>query len=342
MPTPTRMAREIAEIPEAAARLLSAGRDTRIEAAARARAHDPAFLITVARGSSDHAATYLKYACELLLGLPVASVGPSVASVYGAELKLKRALSLTISQSGQSPDIVAMTQSAGRDGALTLALTNDPASPLADSAALTLALHAGPELSVAATKTFLNSVVAGLAFLAEWADDTALKTALAELPTHLAAAVQHDWPALRAALDNRNSLFTLGRGPAWAIAGEAALKLKETCQLHGEAYSSAEVMHGPVSIINEGFPVLGFGVEDAAETGLAKIADQISDMGGRVFVSSGKAHHAHRLEHIRTGHPLTDPLPLIVSFYAMVERLAVARNINPDMPRHLKKVTETV
>ncbi len=342
MTAPTRMAREIAEIPEAAAHLLSAGRDARIEAAARARAHDPAFLITVARGSSDHAATYLKYACELLLGLPVASVGPSVASVYGAELKLKRALSLTISQSGQSPDIVAMTQSAGRDGALTLALTNDPASRLAQTAALTLALHAGPELSVAATKTFVNSVVAGLAFLAEWADDTALKAALAGLPRHLSAAVQHDWPTLRAALENRNSLFTLGRGPAWAIAGEAALKLKETCQLHGEAYSSAEVMHGPVSIINEGFPVLGFGVNDAAEAGLAEVADQISTMGGRVFITSDKARHAQPLEHARTGHPLTDPLPLIVSFYAMVERLAVARNINPDMPRHLKKVTETV
>ncbi len=342
MPAETRMAREIAEIPQAAARLLSAGQEARAEAAARARAHDAAFLISVARGSSDHAATYLKYASELLLGLPVASLGPSVASVYGARLKLSRALSLTISQSGQSPDIVAMTRAAARDGALTLALTNDPASPLARAAALTLALHAGPELSVAATKTFVNSVIAGLAFLAEWAQDSSLKAALETLPEHLLTAVNFDWPELRAALENRDSLFTLGRGPAWAIAGEAALKLKETCRIHGEAYSSAEVLHGPVSIVSNGFPVLGFAASDAAEPGLVQVAGQISEMGARVFVTSDKAHPATRLDHIRTGHPLTDPLPLIVSFYAMVERLAASRHINPDMPRHLKKVTETV
>ena len=342
MPAATRMAREIAEIPEAATRLLVAGLAARADAARRARAHDPAFLITVARGSSDHAATYLKYASELLLGLPVASVGPSIASVYGARLKLSRALSLTISQSGQSPDIVAMTKAAARDGALTLALTNDSASPLARETVLTLALHAGPELSVAATKTFVNSVICGLAFLAEWAEDASLKAALETLPGHLLTAVNFDWPKLRHALENRNSLFTLGRGPAWAIAGEAALKLKETCQLHGEAYSSAEVLHGPVSIIGNGFPVLGFATGDAAEDGLAKVADQIADMGAAVFITSNKAGTASRLDHIRTGHPLTDPLPLIVSFYAMVERLAVSRGINPDMPRHLKKVTETV
>ena len=342
MSAPTRMAREIAEIPEAAARLLTDGLSARVDAADRARAADPAFLITVARGSSDHAATYLKYACELLLGLPVASVGPSIASVYGARLKLARALSLTISQSGQSPDIVAMTKAAARDGALTLALTNDAHSPLGQTAELTLALHAGPELSVAATKTFVNSVVGGLAFLAEWAKDASLIAALETLPMHLAKAVTYDWPDLRQSLEGRSSLFTLGRGPAWAIAGEAALKLKETCQIHGEAYSSAEVLHGPVSIVNQGFPVLGFGVGDAAEDSLAQITDQISDLGADAFVTSDKARRATRLAHVRTGHPLTDPLPLIVSFYAMVERLAAARHVNPDAPRHLKKVTETV
>ena len=209
-------------------------------------------------------------------------------------------------------------------------------------AGLTLALHAGPELSVAATKTFVNSVVAGLAFLAEWAQDSALLAALESLPEQLLTAVNFDWPALRGAIENHNSLFTIGRGPALAIASEAALKLKETCQLHGEAYSSAEVLHGPVSIVGEGFPVLGFGVQDAGETGLVAVIDQISALGAQACITSDKARHATRLDHIRTGHPLTDPLPLIVSFYAMVERLAVSRHINPDMPRHLKKVTETV
>ncbi len=342
MQTKTRMAREIAEIPEAAARLLKEGHAARRDAAASARSKGPAFLITVARGSSDHAATYLKYASELLLGLPVASVGPSIASIYGARLKLSQALALTISQSGQSPDIVTMTKSAAHDGAFSLALTNDPASPLAQSADMTLALHAGPELSVAATKTFVNSVIAGLAFLAEWAQDEALLAALETLPEHLLTAVNFDWPELRHALEGHNSLFTIGRGPAWAIAGEAALKLKETCQLHGEAYSSAEVLHGPVSIIGKGFPVLAFGVGDAAERGLVEIADRIEALGAQVFISSDLSQSARRLEHIRTGHPLLDPLVLIVSFYVMVERLAAARGINPDMPRNLKKVTQTL
>ena len=341
MQTKTQMAREIAEIPKAAARLLKEGHAARSDAAASARSKGPAFLITVARGSSDHAATYLKYASELLLGLPVASVGPSIASIYGARLKLSQALALTISQSGQSPDIVTMTKSAAHDGAFSLALTNDPASPLAQNADMTLALHAGPELSVAATKTFVNSVIAGLAFLAEWAQDEALLTALETLPEHLLTAVNFDWPELRHALEGHNSLFTIGRGPAWAIAGEAALKLKETCQLHGEAYSSAEVLHGPVSIVGKDFPVLAFGVDDTAERGLVEIADRIEALGAQVFVTSKLAKDARRLEHVRTGHPLLDPLALIVSFYAMVERLAAARGINPDMPRHLKKVTQT-
>ncbi len=338
----TQMHREIAEIPEAVARLMEDGKAAREKAAAAARAVDPAFLVSVARGSSDHAATYLKYASELLLGLPVASVGPSVASVYHARLRLAGALCLTISQSGQSPDIVAMTRAAVRDGAQVLAITNDPQSPLAQAADTTLLLHAGPELSVAATKTFVTSVVAGLAFLAEWAENEALTAALETLPGHLAQATSIDWPDLRAALEGRSSLFTLGRGPSWAIAGEAALKLKETCQLHGEAYSSAEILHGPVSIVGEGFPVLAFAVGDAAETGLAEVADRIAEMGAQVFVTSDLVRRAHRLPHIRTGHPLTDQLALIVSFYAMVERLAVERGINPDTPRHLRKVTETV
>lgn len=342
MPDVTQMRREITEIPKAVARLLQDGKAAREAAAAAARKADPAFLITVARGSSDHAATYLKYASELLLGLPVASVGPSVASIYHAPLRLANALCLSISQSGQSPDIVAMTRAAARDGAQVVAITNDPVSPLAKAADTTLMLHAGPELSVAATKTFVNSVVAGLALFATWAENTALTAALETLPDRLAHAATIDWPELRHALEGRSSFFIIGRGPAWAIAGEAALKLKETCQMHGEAYSSAEILHGPVSIVSEGFPVLAFAAGDAAEKGLAEVADSIVEMGAQVFVTSDLVRRANRLAHVRTGHPLTDQLALIVSFYAMVERLAVARGINPDVPRHLKKVTETI
>lgn len=338
---PSQMAAEVAQIPGAVARLLTDEAGALRAAAEAAIRLDPVVIATVARGSSDHAATYLKYAAELNLGLPVASIGPSVASIYGAQLKLARALCISVSQSGQSPDIVEMARSARAGGALTIAVTNNAGSPLAEVSERTLNIHAGPELSVAATKTFVTSVVALLALVAEWKGDAELKTAIRSLPEALDKAASIDWPDLRAALKGANSLYTLGRGPAYAVAGEAALKFKEISQIHAESYSSAEVLHGPVSIVGAGFPVLAFAAKDAAEATVVDIADQIAAKGARVFVTSDKAQGARSLPAVRTGHPLTDPLALIVSFYAMVERFARESGIDPDKPRHLRKVTQT-
>lgn len=336
------MAMEVQEIPQAVARLLDQGGAAIKAAADAARKLDPGFISTVARGSSDHVCTYLKYVSELTLGLPVASIGPSVASIYGAKLKVGGSLCLTVSQSGKSPDIVEMARAARAGGALTVAITNHTDSDLAKVSDQTLALHAGAERSVAATKTFVTSAVAGLALMAHWQQDADLIRAIAELPERLALAVQTDWVELREMMTGVNSLYTLGRGPSWAMSNEAALKFKEVCLIHAESYSSAEVLHGPVSIVGDGFPVLAFAAADAAETAVAGIADQIADKGARVFVTSDKAGRATALPVVRTGHWLTDPLTLIATFYAMVERVAVARGIDPDTPRHLKKVTETV
>jgi len=336
------MADEIAEIPQAVARLADQGGAAIREAAAAARAFDPALIATVARGSSDHACTYLKYAAEIALGLPVASVGPSIASVYGAELRMGRALCLGVSQSGRSPDIVALLRAAQAGGALSVAISNHADSPLVSAAAHGIALHAGPERSVAATKTFVTSAVAGLSLLAEWKDDTALRSAIAALPEALERAVAIDWPDFRATAEAADNLFVIGRGPSWAMAGEAALKFKETCQIHAEAYSAAELQHGPVSIVGAGFPVLALAAADAAEQGVAEAADALAAKGARVLVTSDRAGQASRLPCARTGHPLTDPLALITTFYAAAERIARARGIDPDKPRHLSKVTETL
>ncbi len=338
--TETQMRREIAEIPQAVARLLDQGRGPIAQAAAAVRAVDPAVVMTVARGSSDHACTYMKYASELLLGLPVASVGPSVASIYGARLRVQGALCLSVSQSGQSPDIVEMTRAARAGGALTVALTNDAGSKLAEEAEQVIDICAGPERSVAATKTFVTSALAGLWLLAEVKGDAELLAAIRALPEALEAARGVDWSPLDAAL-RAGSVYTLGRGPAWAISNEAALKFKEVCQIHAESYSSAEVLHGPVSIVERGFPVLAFASADAAEGPLAEVADALAGKGAAVFATTPRVTAAQALPVVRTGHPLCDPLALIVSFYAMIEGLAVARGLNPDMPRHLKKVTET-
>lgn len=337
----TLMRQEIEEIPVAVERLLTGGGDAVAAAAAVARSGGMKYMMSVARGSSDHACTYLKYASELLLGLPMASVGPSVASVYGAELKAAGALCLSVSQSGKSPDIVRLTESARAAGASTVAITNDPASPLADAAEATLQLHAGPERSVAATKTFVTSLVAGLWLIAELKGDKDLLKALHALPEYLDAATRCDWSAAADAITG-SSLFTLGRGPSLAISNEAALKFKETCQIHAESYSSAEVLHGPVSIVEGGFPVIAFAAADAAEPLLAEVADALAAKGAQVFAVTGQVAQANVLPHVRTGHWLADPVAAIVSFYAMVEQVAAKRGINPDAPRHLKKVTETV
>jgi glucosamine--fructose-6-phosphate aminotransferase (isomerizing) len=339
----THMAREVAEIPAAAARFLADAAEAISAAASGLRARDPRLIVTVARGSSDHAATYLKYAIELVAGVPVASVGPSVASIYGRPLRLDGAACLGISQSGRSPDIVEMMRAAREGGALSLAITNDAASPIARACDHTLALQAGPERSVAATKTFVVSVLAALALLGEWQDDVGLRDAVARLPDDFARALDCDWSPLADRLVRANSLFVLGRGPGFAIANEIALKFKETCAIHAESYSAAEVLHGPAALVQAQFPVLALGVADAALPQVSATAQRLAGQGADVFLTAGGAGPRVRaLPTVEGLHPLVAPLVLVVSFYAFIEALARRRGFNPDTPPHLRKVTETV
>ncbi|WAX97819.1 SIS domain-containing protein [Aminobacter sp. NyZ550] len=336
------MRREIAEIPEATARLLEGSAKELAETGLHLKRAQPRFVTTVARGSSDHAASFLKYAIELNAGLPVASIGPSISSIYGAKLKLTDSACLAISQSGKSPDIVAMAEGARAGGALTIALTNTAGSPLAEASEHAIDIRAGVEKSVAATKTFVNSAVAGLAVLAHWTGDDKLLAALDALPEHFAKAVDCDWMGIAGELTEGNSLFILGRGPSFAIANEAALKFKETCAMHAESYSAAEVMHGPLALVRPGFPVLALAARDASEPSIAQAADGLADRGAAIHITSSLAKRAKVLEHVATGHPLTDPLMLIASFYGFVEAFARHRGLNPDTPPNLRKVTETI
>lgn len=342
MTDPTHMAREVAEIPEAAARFLTGSRDAVATAAAALRAADPRLIVTVARGSSDHAATYLKYAVELLAGVPVASVGPSIASIYNRPLRLEGAACIGISQSGRSPDITQMMQAAGAGGALTVAITNFADAPMAQASAHCLPLLAGVEQSVAATKTFVVSAVAGLALLAEWQEDDALRQALVTLPDALSQALALDWSPLASRLSGAGSAYVLGRGPGTAIASEMALKFKETCGLHAEAYSAAEVLHGPAAIVQERFPVLALAVEDAARPQLIATAERLAAQGADVFLTGAEARGVVTLPAVQGLHPLVAPLVLVAGFYAFIEALARQRGFDPDTPPHLRKVTETL
>ncbi|WP_420332242.1 SIS domain-containing protein [Roseibium sp.] len=338
--TPTHMRREIEEIPDAVRRLLAEAQPEIGKIASAAGS--PVFLASVARGSSDHAAMFLKYASEIYLGLAMASLGPSVSSVYGGKVQLAKALVVAISQSGASPDILSVVESAAKQGATAIGLTNTAGSPLARLSTATIDICAGVEQSVAATKTYVNSVIAGLMLLAEIGNDAELARALEAVPSHLEKAIETDWSILADPIERRGSLYVVGRGPGLAVANEAALKFKETCQIHAEAYSSAEVLHGPVSIVEDGYPVLVLGVRDAAEAGLAQTADRMAAQGGVVFATTDKVERASRLEFEAAQHPLTDAITQIVSFYAFIEWFARRRGFNPDVPRHLKKVTQTV
>jgi glucosamine--fructose-6-phosphate aminotransferase (isomerizing) len=335
------MLRELQETPAAVRRLFAVSGARLREAGRRLRALDPPVVVTTARGSSDNAATFFKYACEILTGRPVASLGPSVASVYGARLRLSGAAMLAISQSGRSPDLLAAIRASREGGAATLAIVNDESSPLAEAADVAIPLRAGPERSVAATKTCIASAAAALAILGEWTADAELAAALRDLPDRLDEALAADWTDAAEPLGRAASLYVLGRGPAYAVALEAALKFKETAGLHAEAFSGAEIMHGPVSLVEAGFPVLAFLPDDAARAGMTGTVEALVAKGATVFAASAGPCAGRRLP-AATGHPLVQALAMQLAFYRLVEAVARGRGRDPDAPPNLRKVTHTL
>ena len=335
------MAQEIAESGAATQRCLHDNASLFAELGQRLRIRAPAVVVTNARGSSDHCALYLKYLIEITLGLPCASIGPSIASLYRTAMKLDGAVAISISQSGRSPDIVEAQKAAQRGCAMTVALVNQADSPLAREAQALIPLYAGAEHSVAATKTMISGLVASAALTAAWRGDAALGAALARLPAALNPPPQPP-PDLVEAISQAQSAFVLGRGSTYAIAAEAALKLKETCALHAEAFSAAEVMHGPAEIVRPGFLVLAFPPRDEAAEGFAAALAKCAALGARVVtVEAGAEDGEGRLGARDAGHPLLAPITMIHRFYALVEAAARARGRDPDRPRNLQKITET-
>ncbi|MBA1154799.1 SIS domain-containing protein [Microvirga mediterraneensis] len=341
--SPTAMLREAFEAPEVVARLLASNAPLCRELGARLRASPPPFAVTCARGSSDNAATFVKYLLEIQSGLVTASVGPSVTSVYAARPRMRDALFLAVSQSGRSPDILNLAQAGRDDGALTVALVNDTSSPLAATCEVVLPLHAGPEKSVAATKSFIAALAAGLQLVAHWSQDRALLDALDTLPDVLAKAAATDWSAALPALTDADNLFVVGRGVGFAVAQEAALKLKETSGVHAEAMSAAELMHGPWTLAGEHFPILVLSQRDETLSGVNDLVTKLAEQGVPVLVAGAAEGRARlALPGSEEAHPYLAPLALIQSFYPLVNAIALARGRNPDSPPRLRKVTETV
>lgn len=341
-PEDTHLFREAGEAASVVARQLETNAERVDRAVETLKAYDPRVVVTCARGSSDHAATYAKYLIESQLGLITASAAPSISSVYRARQKYERTLFIAISQSGKSPDLLTNVERAKASGALTLALVNVEDSPLAQAADLVLPLCARAELSVAATKSYIGSLTAMVQLVAAWADNDALNTALHQLPSALEQAWQCDWQPAVNAFERVNNLFVIGRGIGFGVAQEAALKLKETCGLHAEAFSAAEVRHGPMALVGDDFPILAFSQSDETREDTLALVDDFRARGARVMLATPDAEHRDNLPVAASPNAILTPILTIQSFYRMVNALAVARGYNPDEPPFLRKVTETV
>lgn len=305
------------------------------------RAADPSTALTIARGSSDHAANYCAYLIMARLGRVVASLPMSLVTLYKSPLRTRDTLTIAISQSGQSPDVVEPVRYFRAGGATTVALVNDTASPLALAAEWCMPLRAGPEHSVAATKSFIASLVAGARLVAEWQDDAALRGALQALPDALRLAAGTDWSAALDVLAPARNIMVVGRGISFPVALEAALKLKETSALQAEAFSGAEIRHGPMALIEADYPLLVFATRGPTQAGLIALADDMRARGARVLLAAPADVAARDLTLPLAASPDLDPIVAIQAFYVMAAQLAAARGHDPDRPRHLSKITRT-
>ncbi len=332
------MAREIGEIPAAAARLLA--RTDALEAiAAQIAQARPRMAVFCGRGSSGHVGVYLRYLFEARLGLLVSNAAPSVFTAYRHPPDMRDALFVVVSQSGRSPDLVTATQGARSAGALTLAIVNDETSPAAAASALVLPVGAGPEQSVAATKTVVLSMIAGAQLVAALTRDGELAAGLEDLPARLGRALACDWSEWAHKAAAAPAAFVVGRGYALGCVRELALKLAETLRVPTLGYSAAELRHGPRAAITPVTPVLALRQNDPAAPATDELVRDLMAAGETVFSAGGPAG---TLPWIGDGHPICDPVVMLIPAYCAIETAARRRGYDPDRPPHLSKVTRTM
>jgi glutamine---fructose-6-phosphate transaminase (isomerizing) len=329
------MAAEIAEQPEVLARLLAEGTAQIGDVTRAIERYAPRFVLLAARGTSDHAALYAKYLVETRLGRPAGLVSPSSFTVYGTRPDLSQVLFVAVSQSGGSPDLVDSTQAARDCGALTLAVTNNPSSALAATAELHVDVHAGAERSVAATKTYTAQLLA-LALLFAGADTAERAAGLPD-----AAATTLDHPAAREAAGRyryATRLVTTARGYSYPTAREAALKLMETSYLGAQAFSAADLLHGPLAMIDSGVPVLAVVSPGKGGEAMTSVLERLAAVGADVLrVGAGGDVPVAGAELDEALLPMLEILPL----QRLALQVALDRGGDPDRPRGLNKITET-
>ena len=317
-------------------------------AAREARAAGVRFVLYAARGTSDNAAVYGKYLATILAGLPAGLAVPSAATVYGAAIDFRDCLVIGISQSGETPDVAEYVSQARGSGAYTLAITNDGGSLLARAAHRVLVTGAGEEKAVAATKTYTSQLAALAAFWAAWLGDRELAAALAaDVPAAMEAAFATE-DAVRdiaARLSHAERLIVAGRGFNYATALESALKIKETCYLAAMPFSAADLLHGPMAMVEPQYPVLVFAPDGETRAGMLDLQAELRRRGAETYVvadaTTAVAEATAVVALPRSVPEALSPLTAVIPAQLLALHLSLARGLDPDRPRGLSKVTRT-
>jgi glucosamine--fructose-6-phosphate aminotransferase (isomerizing) len=344
--TETILATEMREQPAVVGELLRRQRGVLAEVARNARARQAEWVLIAARGSSDNAARYAQHVFARFCGLPVALASPSLSTLYDAPLRLDRALVLGISQSGQSPDVCAVLERAHEQGRPTVAITNAPESPLAAVADWTVDIDAGAERSVAATKTYTASLAALAGLAVELAEDDRGREQLASVPEAMQRQLERGIGDAARVLEGVDRCAVAGRGPNYATAFEAALKIKELTAIAAEPYSPADLMHGPVAVLGPGSPLLAVAVEGPA---LESVTDAVAEARGRggscLLLSDredGPRGETEAVVPLVRVPEWLSPLVAVLPAQALAAELAAGRGIDVDAPFGLRKVTRTI
>jgi glutamine---fructose-6-phosphate transaminase (isomerizing) len=331
---------EIAEQPEVLERVLAEEGGAIAAAAREISRRRPRYAVIAARGSSDNAARYAQHLLGRLLRMPVALATPSLHTLYHEPPRYVDGLVMGISQSGESPDIVAVVDEARRQGSVTVAVTNDPDSPLASAATHVLALHAGEERSVAATKTYTASLAVLAALVSTIAGDRARRSELQAMPEAVARQLTLDVDHAVGVVAEWERVAVIGRGADYGTAFEAALKLKELTRIVAEAASPADFLHGPIAMVGEGFPVLGIAPPGPTAAGVRELLDAVRERGGETAVI-GKAREGElRLRLIAVPDWLS-PLVAVVPAQLLAVGVAERLGVDVDQPFGLHKITRT-
>ncbi|WP_322802611.1 SIS domain-containing protein [Thermoflexus sp.] len=337
---------EIRQQPEVADRLIREGWEEARQIVNAVRRFQPALAVLAARGSSDNAARYGQYLLGAFAGLPAALATPSLFTFYRRPPRLDHAWVIGISQSGRSPDIVEVIREARRQGGWTLAITNDPASPLASAAHAVLPLRAGEERAVAATKTYTAQLIALALLVTAWTEDAAMREDLLRLPEAIAQALDTEEAAQEAAAFWQRVVHgvVIGRGFNYATAFEVALKLKELTYIVAEPYSSADFLHGPIALVEPGFPVFLIAPGPTFRSEMESLARWLREREAHLTLCS-EDRGLLAMADVRIPLPPVpewlSPMVAVIPGQWFAVSLAQWKGLDPDRPRGLQKVTET-